>query len=144
MSQAHGLYIEDLEIGQSASVLKTVSDQDIRQFAEITGDTNPVHLDEDFAAQTQFKTRIAHGMFSAGLISAAIGMHLPGPGSVYLDQSLKFRLPIHLGDEVETRVTITDINLRRGRVTLSTDCFVAGKRVTQGEAVVMVDKKPAA
>ncbi|WP_020681481.1 MaoC family dehydratase [Marinobacterium rhizophilum] len=143
MSQAHGLYIEDLELGQSASVLKTVSDRDIRLFAEITGDTNPVHLDEEFAAQTQFKTRIAHGIFSAGLISAVIGTHLPGPGAVYLDQSLKFRLPIYLGDEVETRVTITDINLRRGRVTLSTECFVAGKRVTQGEAVVMVDKKPA-
>ncbi|MCP8687455.1 MaoC family dehydratase [Marinobacterium sedimentorum] len=144
MSQAHGLYLEDLEIGQSASVFKTVSDQDIRLFAEITGDTNPVHLDEEFAAHTQFKTRIAHGMFSAGLISAVLGTHLPGPGAVYLDQSLKFRLPIHLGDEVETRVTVTDINLRRGRVTLSTECFVAGKRVTQGEALVMVDKKPAA
>ncbi len=142
MSQAHGLYLEDLEIGQSASVFKTVSDQDIRLFAQITGDTNPVHLDEEFAANTPFKTRIAHGMFSAGLISAVLGTHLPGPGAIYLDQSLKFRLPIHLGDEVETRVTVTDINLRRGRVTLSTECFVAGKRVTQGEALVMVDKKP--
>ncbi len=144
MSQAHGLYLEDLEIGQSASVFKTVSDQDIRLFAEITGDTNPVHLDEEFAANTPFKTRIAHGMFSAGLISAVLGTHLPGPGAIYLDQSLKFRLPIYLGDEVETRVTVTDINLRRSRVTLSTECFVAGKRVTQGEALVMVDKKPTA
>nr|WP_067297673.1 MaoC family dehydratase [Marinobacterium profundum] len=144
MSQVHGLYLEDLEVGQSESVFKTVSDQDIRLFAEITGDTNPVHLDEEFAATTQFKTRIAHGMFSAGLISAVLGTHLPGPGAIYLDQSLKFRLPIYLGDEVETRVTVSDINLRRGRVTLSTECFVAGKRVTQGEAVVMVDKKPAA
>ncbi|ANG62695.1 acyl dehydratase [Marinobacterium aestuarii] len=142
MSQAHGLFLEDLEIGQSESVFKTVSDQDIRLFAEITGDTNPVHLDEEFAANTPFKSRIAHGMFSAGLISAVLGTHLPGPGAIYLDQSLKFRLPIYLGDEVETRVTVTDINLRRGRVTLSTECFVAGKRVTQGEAVVMVDKKP--
>ena len=142
MSHHHGLYIEDLEIGQSASVLKTVSDQHIRLFAEITGDTNPVHLDEAFAAQTPFRGRIAHGMFSAGLISAVIGTHLPGPGAIYLDQSLKFRLPIRLGDEVETRVTVTEINQRRGRVTLSTECFVDGKRVTQGEATVMVAKKP--
>lgn len=144
MRHNHGLYIEDLEIGQSASVLKTVSDRDIRLFAEITGDSNPVHLDEDYAAQTPFRGRIAHGMYSAGLISAVLGTHLPGPGAVYLDQSLKFRLPIRPGDEVETRVTVTEINQRRGRVTLSTECYVDGKRVTQGEAVVMVDKKPQA
>ncbi len=142
MSQAHGLYLEDMKIGLSASIRKTVSDQDIRLFAEITGDTNPVHLDEEFAAQTVFKQRIAHGMFSAGLISAVLGTHLPGPGAIYLEQSLKFRLPIHLGDEVETRVTVTDINERRRRVTLSTECLVDGKRVTQGEALIMIDKKP--
>lgn len=143
MSEVKHLYIEDLEVGQSASVTKIVSDEDIRRFAEITGDTNPVHLDDEYAAGTAFGGRIAHGMLSAGLISAVIGTHLPGPGTVYLDQSVKFRLPIRPGDEVETRVTITDINARRRRVTLSTDCYVGGKRVTQGEAVVMVDKGPA-
>lgn len=142
MTQAHGLFIEELELGQTVSVLKTVSDRDIQLFAEVTGDTNPVHLDEDFAQQTAFGGRIAHGMLSAGLISAAIGTHLPGPGAIYLDQQLKFRQPIRPGDEVETRITVTDINARRRRVTLSTDCYVDGRKVTQGEAIVMVDNKP--
>ncbi|MFC6673106.1 MaoC family dehydratase [Marinobacterium aestuariivivens] len=142
MTQAHGLFIEELELGQTVSVLKTVSDRDIQLFAEVTGDTNPVHLDEDFAQQTAFGGRIAHGMLSAGLISAAIGTHLPGPGAIYLDQQLKFRQPIRPGDEVETRITVTDINVRRRRVTLSTDCYVDGRKVTQGEAIVMVDNKP--
>lgn len=142
MSEVQHLYFEDLEVGQTASSTKTVSDEDIRRFAEITGDTNPVHLDDAYANTTDFGGRIAHGMLSAGLISAAIGTHLPGPGSIYLNQSLKFRLPIRPGDEVETRVTITDMNERRRWVTLSTECFVDGKRVTQGEAVVMVERRP--
>lgn len=142
MIQAHGLFIEDLELGQTVSVHKTVADRDIQLFAEITGDTNPVHLDDDFARSTAFGGRIAHGMLSAGLISAVIGTHLPGPGAIYLDQQLKFRQPIRPGDEVETRITVTEINLRRRRVTLATDCYVDGKRVTQGEAVVMVDNRP--
>ncbi|GGO77046.1 (R)-hydratase [Marinobacterium nitratireducens] len=142
MNVVEHLYIEDLEIGQSVVVSKRVSDEDIRRFAEVTGDTNPVHLDDDYAAGTEFGGRIAHGMLSAGLISAAIGTHLPGPGSIYLNQSLKFRHPVSPGDEVETHVTITEINPRRRWVTLSTDCFVDGRRVTQGEAVVMVPRRP--
>lgn len=137
----HGYYLEDLSVGMTSSFEKTITAKDIDIFAVITGDTNPVHLDEEYAATTPFKVRIAHGMMSAGLISTVLGTQLPGPGCIYLDQQIKFRAPVFIEDTVVATVTIEDINQRRGRVTLKTQCFVNDKLVADGTASMMVDKK---
>ncbi len=137
----NGFYLEDLSVGQSAETSHTVTDGDIRAFAEVSGDRNPVHLDEDYAATTPFKTRIAHGMLSAGYISAVLGGKLPGPGAIYISQTMNFKRPVRIGDEVVTRVTVSAIDEERARVTLSTVCEVAGKPVVEGEAVVMTPRR---
>ena len=137
----NGLRLEDLSLGQSAEVSHTVTDADIRAFAEVSGDNNPVHLDEDYAAATPFKTRIAHGMLSAGYISAVLGTRLPGPGAIYISQTMNFKRPVRIGDEVITRATVAAIDSEKARVTLATVCEVAGKTVVEGEAVVMVPRR---
>jgi 3-hydroxybutyryl-CoA dehydratase len=136
-----GLCLEDLSVGQSAVRSRTVSEADIEAFAEVTGDLNPVHLDEAYAKETTFKGRIAHGMLSAGYISAVLGVDLPGPGAIYLSQSLRFRRPVRIGDTVEAKVTVAAIDLDKGRVTLQTVCSVGGKAVVDGDAVVMVSRR---
>ncbi len=141
MSDLHGLYLEDLAIGQAAVYTKTVGEADIVLYAGISGDTNPVHLDAEFAATTPFKQRIAHGMLSAGFISAVIGTKLPGPGAIYLSQSLRFKAPVCIGDTVVARAQISAIDPARRRVTITTTCEVRGKVVIDGEAVVMVDSR---
>ena len=138
-----GAYLEDLEVGQTAELRRTVAASDLDAFAAVTGDTNPVHLDEAYAAATPFKGRIAHGMLSAGYISAVLGTRLPGPGAVYVSQSLSFRRPVRIGDEVTAEVKVTAIDAARGRVTFATNCIVAGKTVVEGEAVVIVPRRPA-
>ena len=137
----NGFRLEDLSLGQSAEINHVVTDADIRAFAEVSGDNNPVHLDEAYAAGTPFKTRIAHGMLSAGYISAMLGTRLPGPGAIYISQSMNFKRPVRIGDEVITRATVTAIDAERARVTLATVCEVAGKPVLEGEAVVMVARR---
>ncbi len=139
-----GLYLEDLNLGQSAELVRTVAEADLVAFAEVTGDTNPVHLDADYAAGTSFGERIAHGMLSAGYISAVLGTTLPGPGAIYLSQSLNFKRPVKIGDEVTARVTVTAIDEAKARVTLDTSCFVRGKAVVGGEAVIMAPRRAAA
>jgi 3-hydroxybutyryl-CoA dehydratase len=139
-----GAYLEDLEIGQTAELSRTVTAPDVEAFAAVTGDNNPVHLDEAYAAATQFKGRIAHGMLSAGYISAVLGTRLPGPGAIYVSQSLNFRRPVRIGDEVTAEVKVTAIDPARGRVTFATGCVVAGKTVVEGEAVVIVPRRAAA
>lgn len=136
-----GYFVEDLTPGMTATLSKTVSESDIIQFAEITGDMNPVHLDEDYAAGTMFKGRIAHGMLSAGLISAVLGMRLPGPGCIYLSQSLKFKAPVRLGDTVDATATVKQVLTGKRRVVIDTVCTVAGTVVTQGEALVLVPSR---
>jgi 3-hydroxybutyryl-CoA dehydratase len=138
-----GYYLEDLEVGQSAEFTKTVSEADLVSFAEVTGDVNPVHLDEEYASSTMFKGRIAHGILSAGFISAVVGVKLPGPGSIYVSQNLKFNAPVRIGDTVTARATVTQINMERRRVTLETICLVEDKIVVEGEAVMMVGNRPA-
>ena len=138
-----GAYLEDLEVGQTAELRRTVAASDLDAFAAVTGDTNPVHLDEAYAAATPFKGRIAHGMLSAGYISAVLGTRLPGPGAIYVSQSLSFRRPVRIGDEVTAEVKVTAIDAARGRVTFATNCVVAGKTVVEGEAVVVVPRRPA-
>ena len=138
-----GLFLEDLSVGQSALLVRAVTEADIVAFAAVTGDTNPVHLDADYAATTSFGERIAHGMLSAGHISAVMGTVLPGPGAVYLSQTLAFKRPMKIGAEVTAKVTITAIDQAKGRVTLATVCQVQGKTVIDGEAVVVVPRKAA-
>jgi 3-hydroxybutyryl-CoA dehydratase len=138
-----GLFLEDLSVGQSAELSRTVAGSDLEAFAAVTGDDNPVHLDEAYAATTPFGGRIAHGMLSAGYISAVIGTRLPGPGAIYVSQSLRFRRPVKIGDTVTARAEITAIDTARARVTLQTTCLVAGKAVLEGEAEVMVPRREA-
>lgn len=136
-----GLFLEDLSVGQSAELTRTVDAKGIEMFAEVTGDNNPVHLDEAYAATTPFKARIAHGMLSAGYISAVIGTKLPGPGAIYVGQSLKFKRPVKIGDVVTAKATITAIDAEKARVTLETVCTVDGKAVVEGEATIMVPRR---
>jgi 3-hydroxybutyryl-CoA dehydratase len=138
-----GLCLEDLSVGQSACRKRRVTEADIIAFADVTGDHNPVHMDEAYASATPFKGRIAHGMLSAGYISAVLGVDLPGPGAIYLSQSLRFRRPVRIGDEVEAKVTIAAIDANKAQVTLETVCSVKGKPVVDGQAVVMVSRRGA-
>jgi len=127
-----------LKSGQSFTTVNMVSDEDVVKFSEVTGDVNPIHLDEAYAGKSVFGERIAHGMISAGYISAIFGTEFPGPGSIYLFQSLKFKAPVKIGATVETTVTITDLNEKRKQVTLDCVCRVADKVVLTGEARLMV------
>ena len=133
--------IEDLEIGMTRYLQKTITDRDIELFAEVSTDRNPVHLDDDYAQQTIFEGRIAHGMLTAGLISAVIGEQLPGHGTVYLGQSLKFMAPVRPGDTVIAEVKVTAIDHSRRRVTLETHCAVGDTVVLKGEALVLAPSR---
>lgn len=136
-----GIHLEDLSVGQSANHTHLVTAGDIDAFAALTGDDNPVHLDEAYAATTRFGGRIAHGMLGAGYISAVLGAKLPGPGAIYLSQTLRFRRPVRIGDTVTATAQITEIDSARARVTLNTVCTVAGEVVLEGEAVVMAPRR---
>jgi 3-hydroxybutyryl-CoA dehydratase len=137
----HGYYFEDLSVGMEASVAKTITNDDVQAFAALTGDVNPVHLDDDFAASTIFKRRIAHGFLTGSLFSTVLGTKLPGPGCIYLSQGLKFRGPVYIGDKVVATCRITGVDPDKGRVTLACDCAVDGKTVLEGEALMMVDRR---
>jgi 3-hydroxybutyryl-CoA dehydratase len=141
MEEKHGYYLEDLETGMTAVYAKTVTEADIVMFAGISGDTNPVHLDALFAEQTPFKGRIAHGMLAASFISTVLGTKLPGPGCIYLGQSLKFRAPVKAGDTVTARVTVRDVNRDKKRITVATVCTVGDTVVIDGEAQLMVSRR---
>ena len=130
--------IEELQIGQSDTYERIVTEKDIEDFAKISGDNNPVHLDEDFAKTTIFKGRIAHGMLAASFISTTVGTKLPGYGAIYISQNLKFKGPVRIGDKVITTATIEDINIERKRVTMLTKCAVGDKIVVEGQAELML------
>ena len=133
--------IEDIEIGMIRSLRKVVTDEDIKMFAEISTDHNPEHLDEAYAQDTIFGGRIAHGMLTAGLISAVIGEQLPGHGTVYLGQNLKFLAPVRPGDMVLAEVEVTDIDHSKRRVTMNTRCLVNDKKVLVGDATVLAPSR---
>lgn len=135
------IVIEDLEIGMIRHLTKQVTDEDIEMFAQVSTDRNPVHLDEDYARDTIFEGRIAHGMLTAGLISAVIGEQLPGHGTVYLSQSLRFMAPVRPGDIVRAEVEVTEIDHARRRVRLDTRCLIDGKPVLKGEATVLAPSR---
>ena len=133
--------IQEMKIGDHASVTKTVSETDVYLFAGITGDLNPAHTNEVAASKTMFKTRIAHGMLGAGFISAVLGMYLPGPGTIYMGQELKFTKPVHIGDTVTATATVEEIVLEKNRVILDTTVVNQdGEIVIKGKATVMPPK----
>ena len=138
MNEAGGYTIEELAIGMSAVFAKTVTEADLVMFGAASGDMQPVHFNEEYARTTMFKGRIAHGMLSAGIISACAGMRLPGPGAIYVSQTLKFKAPVRIGDTVHARVTIKDVVKDKKRVVADTVCTVADRVVLEGEAVFMV------
>ena len=137
MNELDGYDIEDLKAGMSATFAKTITEADIVLFASASGDNNAMHINEEFAQTTQFKGRIAHGMLTASVISAAIAGRLPGPGTVYLGQNLRFRAPVRPGDTVHATVTVKELMPEKRRVSLATVCTVAGKVVIDGDALVM-------
>ena len=137
------LFFEDLSVGMTERLAKTVSSSDVVGFAEVTGDRNQIHLSEHFAAKTPFGTRIAHGLYTASLISAVLGTRLPGPGAVYISQTLNFRAPVKIGDTVEVSVTVSELVPEKCRARLACLCTVAGEVVLDGEALVKVPSKDA-
>jgi 3-hydroxybutyryl-CoA dehydratase len=139
----NGLTIDELKVGDSAEQSKTVSETDIYLFAGITGDFNPAHVDEEYARRTFFGTRIAHGLLTAGFISAVLGCRLPGPGAVYMRQELSFLGPVRIGDTITARVEVLEIDREKGRARLLTTCDnQEGKRVLTGEALVSPRRPP--
>jgi 3-hydroxybutyryl-CoA dehydratase len=143
-SAMNGLFLEDLKVGQQAMFGRTVTDADIVAFAGVSGDTNPIHLHDGFARTTRFGQRIAHGMLSGSYISTVIGTKLPGPGAVYISQTMNFMAPVIAGDTITAVATITAIDDKRRRVTLKTQCLKGDTVVIDGEAVVLVPRRDAA
>ena len=137
MDERHGYYFEDLATGMSEVFSKTITEADLLMFAGVSGDTNPIHLDEDFASRTMFESRIAHGMLTASLVSTVLGTRLPGPGAVYISQSVRFLAPVRIGDTVIARAEVAALGERR-RVRMATWCMVGERKVLDGEAVLMV------
>ena len=130
-----------MKVGDSASMTKTFTDADVRTFAEISGDKNPIHLDDDYAAETRFGKRLVHGILTSGMISALLGMELPGPGSIYMQQMLKFRAPVFIGDTITATVTVTKVREDKPIVTLETICENQdGVTVIDGEAVLLAPR----
>lgn len=141
LSVEHPCYFEDLRLGQAASMERLVDDALIRQFTALSGDDNPVHLDEEYARKTRFGGRIAQGMLGATFISAVIGSRLPGHGTIYLSQSLKFLAPVRIGDRVVTEATVTELRPEKSRAVLKTVCRVGDRVTIEGEALVMVPRR---
>jgi 3-hydroxybutyryl-CoA dehydratase len=138
MDDRHGYFFEDLSPGMSAVFSKTITEADLLMFAGVSGDTNPLHLDEEFASRTMFESRIAHGMLTASLVSTVLGTKLPGPGAVYVSQAVRFLAPVRVGDTVVARAVVREIIPEKRRIKLATSCQVGDKLVLDGEAVLMV------
>jgi len=130
--------IDEMKIGMNASYSQTITDADVKQFASISGDNNPVHMNEEYANESRFKKRIAHGLLSASFFSALFGTRLPGKGCVYVSQNLNFRRPVYLGDTVTATVTVTNIDIKKKRVFFETVCTVKNKKVIDGSAELFI------
>ncbi|MBT8058853.1 MAG: MaoC family dehydratase [Gammaproteobacteria bacterium] len=137
----HGYYFEDLEVGLSATFGKTFTDADVLMFAAVSGDTNPSHLNEEFAATTRVRTRVVHGMLTASLISAVLGTRLPGPGCLYVSQSVNFRAPVRAGDTVTARVVVSGLRPEKNFAEFETTCTVDGATVVDGSALIWVPSR---
>ena len=140
-NQKHGYFIEELKVNQQAFLERTITEDDIEKFSQVSGDDNPVHLSDEFAKETIFKKRVAHGFFTASLISTVIATKLPGPGSIYLNQTLKFLAPAFIGDSVKVIVKIIKIIPEKKKIELLTECFISEKKILTGEAKILVDSK---
>lgn len=133
---------DDFRVGERASVTRTVTEEDVNAFAELIGDFNPLHVDEAYARQSRFGARIAHGVFTTGLISAALGNELPGPGGIYLSQKIDFTAPVYLGDTIKAVVEVSSWRPDKRVITLKTDVYNQDeKHVASGEAVMMVERR---
>ena len=141
MNPQNGYDVEDLTVGMSAEIGKTITEADIVLFAGVSTDVNAVHLNEEYGKTTMFGGRIAHGMLSASLLSAVLGNRLPGPGTIYLAQSLRFRAPVRPGETVTAKVTVKEVVAEKGRVVLDTVCSVGDKVIIDGEATVMATSR---
>ena len=142
-ARLHGFYFEDLEIGMLDAYAKTITDADVITFAGISGDTNPVHLNHEFANETMFEGRVAHGMLTASFISTVIGTKLPGPGCIYVSQNLRFKAPVKVGDTVTAVCTVTKMIPEKHMIEMQTLCSVGAKTVLEGEALILVPVRPA-
>lgn len=140
-AELDGHYFEDLAVGMTDVYSRTVTESDIVLFCGISGDTNPLHLNHEYAGRTRFGGPIAHGMLSASLISCVLGTRLPGPGSIYVSQNCRFRAPVRAGDTVVARATVTELVPDRNRARLKTTCSVAGTLVVDGEALMLVPSR---
>jgi 3-hydroxybutyryl-CoA dehydratase len=135
-------YIEDLKPGMSESFTKTVTERDIQLFGDVSGDVNPVHFDENFAKGTIFKGRIAHGVLSASYISTVLGMKMPGPGTIFMSLTTRFKAPVRIGDTVIATCTVREVNAEKRRVVFDCVCKVGEVTVVDGEAMVMAPSRP--
>lgn len=136
------VYFEDLKIGDFAEYAKTITEADILMFAAVSGDDNPVHINQEYAEQTMFGGRIAHGMLTASLISTVVGTRLPGPGTIYLSQSTRFKAAVKIGQTVTARATVAELDPAKKRVKFTTQCFVAGNVILEGESLVIAPSRP--
>lgn len=143
MGQSKGYAFEDLRPGMASESEHTISEGDIQKFAEVSGDHNPLHMDEEFAATTIFKGRIAHGALTASYISGILGNDMPGPGAIFTDLNLRFRRPVRIGDTVTARAEVAELIEKGNRVVLTISCRVAGKMVVDGTAAVVAPSRPA-
>jgi len=137
----HGYYLEDLSVGMEAVFAKTITEADVLMFAAVSGDTNPLHLNTEFAEQTRFEKRIVHGMLTTSLWSTLVGTKLPGPGSAYMSQEIHFLKPVHIGDTVTARLTVSEIIVDKQRVFLNAEAFVRETLVAVGETKVWVPRR---
>ena len=140
----HGFYFEDLEVGMNAEVTKVISEADVQAFADLSGDMNPLHLDEEFAKHTRTGGRVVHGMVSASLLSTIVGYKLPGPGCLWMAQTLRFLQPVRIGDRVRARGSIVEIMADKQRVRMEMTCQVEEQNVIEGEALLWVPSRHAA
>jgi len=138
----NNILIEDIKIGMEVSYTQTITDTDIKMFAGISGDRNPIHVDNNYAENSRYKKRIVHGMLTASFFSALFGTKIPGEGCLYVSQSLKFKRPVYIGDTVKASVIVTKVDLIKRRVFFRTICSVKNKIVTDGEAELYVPKNP--
>ncbi len=141
MAEVLGIALEEMEIGQSAEAVRTVTEADLDMFAKVSGDYNPVHMDEEFARATPFRGRIAHGARVASYISGVLGNQLPGPGAIFLGLNMRFFHPVRIGDEVTTRVSVKSVDLKARKAVMECVCQVNGNVTMQAEAEVMVRKR---
>jgi len=137
----HGYYLEDISVGMSAVYAKTITEADVTLYVGVSGDNNPLHINEEFASRTRFKKRIVHGMLTTSLWSTLVGTRLPGPGGAYMSQEMKFVKPVHVGETVTAKVTVSKIDPDKQRIYLDAECAVAGDVVALGRGVVWVPKR---